>query len=205
MSTVTTADGKTSISSPYHPDWPSAARALSGRWGEGVWVFDSRDEERVRALARKIYDTDGSPDPGSTVSVRIDVDNVQGERGGQPARLYEFGRLIATRFGRDEEPRLADSVILIEGGFEDSAGSHNYISSALWTAPSSRSVTFPEPSLWPGGLRSSARTAQTARPCVPSARGSSLASLRSTPSSGEGLRSAAFCGGWVVVPTCRTR
>ncbi|MFF0095300.1 hypothetical protein ACFYSF_35960 [Streptomyces canus] len=59
--------------------------------------------------------------------MRIDVDNVQGERGGQPARLYEFGRLIATRFGRDEEPRLADGVILIEGGFERSAGSHNYI------------------------------------------------------------------------------
>lgn len=125
--TVTTADGKTSVSSPYHPDWPSEARALGGRWGGGVWVFDSRDEERVRALAREIYGTDGSPDPGGTVSVRIDVDNVQGERGGQPARLYEFGRLIATRFGRDEEPRLADGVILIEGGFEDSAGSHNYI------------------------------------------------------------------------------
>jgi hypothetical protein len=150
-----------------------------------VWVFDSRDEERVRALARDIYGTDGSPDPGGTVSVRIRVDDVQGERGGRPARLYCFGRLIATRFGRDEEPRLADGVILIEGGFENSAGSHNYIRSALWRAPSSRSATHPEPSPWTRALRSSARTARTTRPCVPSGSISSLASLRSTPSSAE--------------------
>jgi hypothetical protein len=125
--TVTTADGRTTVHSPYHPGWPSQARALGGRWSGGAWVFDSRDEERVRALAREVYGTDGSPDPGGTVSVRIQVCDVQGERGGHPARLYEFGRLIATRFGRDEEPRLADGVVLIEGGFGRSAGSHNYI------------------------------------------------------------------------------
>jgi hypothetical protein len=124
---ITTADGKTSVRSPYHPDWPSEARARGGRWSGGVWVFDSRDEERVRALAREIYGTDGSPDPGGTVSVRIAVGDAQGERGGQPARLYEFGRLIASRFGRDDEPRLADGVILIHGGFAGSAGSHSYI------------------------------------------------------------------------------
>jgi hypothetical protein len=126
--TVTTANGKTTVESPYHPDWPAQARTLGGRWSGGAWVFDSRDEGRVRELARDIYGTDGTPDAGGTVTVRIGVSDVRGDRGGRPATLYRYGRKIATRFGRDEEPRLGEGVVLISGGFAGSAGSHNYIS-----------------------------------------------------------------------------
>lgn len=125
--TITTADGKTSVQSPYHPDWPAEARKIGGDWRGGAWVFDSRDEERIRSLARSIYGTDGSPDPGGTVSVRISVTDARGDGGGRPASLYVAGRLIATRYDRDEQPRLADGVVLIKGGFEASAGSRNYI------------------------------------------------------------------------------
>ncbi|MER5973310.1 hypothetical protein ABT112_26890 [Streptomyces sp. NPDC002055] len=125
--TITTAGGKTTVRSPYDPNWPSSARALGGRWSGGVWVFDSRDEERVRELAREVYGTDGTPDAGGTVTVRISVEDVRGERGGRPATLFRHGRQIATRFGRDEKPRLGDGVVLISGGFQSSAGSHNYL------------------------------------------------------------------------------
>lgn len=129
MSTVTieTADGTTTVRSPYHPDWPGKAHALGGKFRQGVWVFDARDEDRIRALARSIYGTDGTPEPGGTVSVRVEVSDARGDRGGRPASLYVAGRLIATRFHRDEQPRLGDGVVLLAGGFTASAGSHNYI------------------------------------------------------------------------------
>uniref|UniRef100_UPI0004C0752A hypothetical protein n=1 Tax=Streptomyces capuensis TaxID=1464056 RepID=UPI0004C0752A len=90
-------------------------------------IFDSRDEERVRQLARDTFGTDGTPEPDGTVSVQISVPNVSGERGGHPATLWRYGRKIATRFARDEQPRLGEGVVLISGGFKNSAGSHNYI------------------------------------------------------------------------------
>ncbi|MFK0294791.1 hypothetical protein ACIQU6_30565 [Streptomyces sp. NPDC090442] len=126
--TITTENGKTCVESPYHPDWPSEARNLGGKWSGGVWVFDARDESRVRELAREVYGTDGTPDPGGNVTVRIPlVVDVRGPGNGRPATLYRYGRTIATRFGRDEEPRLGDGVILVEGGFTGSAGSRSYI------------------------------------------------------------------------------
>ena len=125
--TITTENGKTTVRAPYHPGWPKEARNLGGRWAGGAWVFDARDELRVRALADEVYGTDGGPGAEDTVTVRIPVGDVRGERGGQPATRYRYGRKSATRGGRDEERRLGDGVLLVSGGFEDSAGSHNYL------------------------------------------------------------------------------
>ncbi|MGW8558149.1 hypothetical protein [Streptomyces tubercidicus] len=125
--TITTDNGKTYVDSPYHPGWPEEARNLGGRWSGGVWSFDARDEERVKALARRIYGTDGTPDPAGTVTVRISVHDVRGEGDGRPVTLYLYGREIATRYERDGRPRLGPGVILVEGGFDSSAGSHKYI------------------------------------------------------------------------------
>lgn len=125
--TITTTGRKTTVRAPFHPDWPSQARKLGGRWTDGAWVFDSRDEVRVRDLARDVYGTDGTRDPAGTVTVRISVDDVRGDRGGHPAVLYQAGRKIAARYGRDEEVRLGEGVVLVSGGFLHSAGSHSYI------------------------------------------------------------------------------
>ena len=124
---ITVDGGKLTVRSPFHPDWPPAARDLGGDWRGGVWVFDARDKARVRELAREVYGSDGSPDPAGTVTVRIPVDDVSGERGGRPATLYRLGRLIASRYGRDDKPRLGEGVVLVSGGWLGSAGSHNYI------------------------------------------------------------------------------
>jgi DNA repair protein RadC len=50
-------DGKIAVSSPYNPRFPPRARELGGRWDAGrlMWLFDARDEERVRALCEEIY------------------------------------------------------------------------------------------------------------------------------------------------------
>ncbi|MFD8340580.1 helix-turn-helix domain-containing protein [Streptomyces solisilvae] len=126
--TITTSMGKTVVRSPFHPDWPGPARELGGRWSrsEGTWTFDSRDEERVRGLAREVYGTDGTPCPEGTVTVRIPVSDVGGESY-QPATLYRLGRNIATRYGRDDRPYLHNGVILVSGGFLPSGGSRQYV------------------------------------------------------------------------------
>jgi len=53
---ITTETNSTFLSSPYHPALPERARALGGKFDRSnkVWIFDARDEERVRELAREI-------------------------------------------------------------------------------------------------------------------------------------------------------
>ncbi|MFJ4418773.1 hypothetical protein [Streptomyces sp. NPDC088925] len=122
--TITTENGKTSVHSPYHPDWPSQARDLGGKWRGGAWVFDARDETRVRELARAVYGTDGSPDE-DTVTVRLPAPHLTGEAN-RPVAWWAFGREIAARFSRDERVRLGDGVVIVSGGFERGGGSVKY-------------------------------------------------------------------------------
>src|SRR5215471_16761676 len=54
-------DGRIAVSSPYHPHFPAKARSLGGVWDAArrVWLFDAADHERVRALCREVYGSDG--------------------------------------------------------------------------------------------------------------------------------------------------
>lgn len=63
---------------PYHPDFPNAARKIGGTYVEkvgrvGKWAFDAWDKQKVRTLLRKVYGTDGAPT--KTVTIRLDVTN----------------------------------------------------------------------------------------------------------------------------------
>jgi DNA repair protein RadC len=63
-------DGHIVVTSPYDSRSPLKARDLGGEWDavRRVWVFDAREDERVRALCRQIYGTDGTkpfPDPSA--------------------------------------------------------------------------------------------------------------------------------------------
>jgi DNA repair protein RadC len=60
-------EGRIAVSSPYHPNFPARARSLGGIWNAArrVWVFDSADNDRVRALCREIYGTDGQENSGT--------------------------------------------------------------------------------------------------------------------------------------------
>lgn len=123
---ITTKDGKTTLASPYHPDLPAAARKIGGKSQKNAagkhtaWEFDARDEARVRALATEIYGTDGST-AVELVTVRLDMDQLS-----EAPDCWFAGRRVARRPGRDDDVRLGDGVIVIEGGFAGSAGSVKY-------------------------------------------------------------------------------
>ena len=50
------------VGAPYHPNFPARARLLGGDWDalRHVWIFDAREDARVRSLCREIYGADGA-------------------------------------------------------------------------------------------------------------------------------------------------
>lgn len=123
---------KIRVHSPYHPQFPSAARALGGRWdAEGkTWVFDIRDIDRVRETLRGIYGTDGSAE-GATVTLHVNVNVLQRlamfdsalNQQLRSGSLFIAGREIARRPHRDAPVRLGEGVTIISGGFPATGGS----------------------------------------------------------------------------------
>jgi excisionase family DNA binding protein len=123
---VTTEGSKTTLASPYHPDLPADARKLGGRFDRATkhWEFDSRDEQRVRDLARQYYGTDGTEPDGDLVTVRVKLADYEGNKWDNTARFA--GREIARRPGRDSEVRFASNVVLISGHLHPGGGSTQY-------------------------------------------------------------------------------
>lgn len=111
-----------SVESHYHPDFPAAARKLGGRWNKSAWVFDSRDETRVRDLCIDIYGTDGTTGAGEMVTLRVSFFTrfTTTEK-----TMFVAGRQIARVFSRDGGALLGDGVVVTEGGFY-STGSRNH-------------------------------------------------------------------------------
>ncbi|KLU62304.1 hypothetical protein CEB3_c13480 [Peptococcaceae bacterium CEB3] len=114
---------KLTMQSPFHPDLPEKARALGGKFAqtEKVWVFDPRDEERVRELAREIYGTDGET-VVKTVAVRLHLDQFAFDED----KIWFGGRRVAVRMYRDSAVQLGEGVIILAGGFPRSGGSARY-------------------------------------------------------------------------------
>jgi hypothetical protein len=108
---------------PYHPEFPAAAKRLGGRWSaaQKSWSFDGRDEAKVRELVREIYGTDDSAE-ADLVTVRYTVTAHDAGR----AELYVCGRQVARRAGRDWVVKLGDGVVVVDGGFPSSGGSMKY-------------------------------------------------------------------------------
>lgn len=124
---IETTEGRTYLTSPYNPAIPGKAKAIGGRWdgARKAWHFDARDEDRVAALAREIYGTDGrTPADGDLVTARIKLADHEGSK---YDNYVEFaGRRIAERPGRDMPVRLAANVVLVEGTLPGSGGSMRY-------------------------------------------------------------------------------
>ena len=121
--TLTAADGGLEVRSPYHPDFPAAARALGGRWrpSRRTWVFDGRDELAVGGLLARLFGWSPAPS-GEVVTVRVALD--RDNAGGAEARLA--GRCIARRPGRDEAVVLGAGVVVVGGAFAPRAGSRQH-------------------------------------------------------------------------------
>jgi len=112
MVSIQERNGSLTVRAPYHPDFPSRAKRLTGRWNpaEQVWTFDPRTEPEVRELCTAIYGTDGTPT--ATVTVRaIAARQVAEFR--EPVTLY--GRVLARARGRDSGAKLGEGVVLVKG------------------------------------------------------------------------------------------
>lgn len=122
---ITTKGSKTTLRAPYHPGLGTPARNIGGtQTGGGTWVFDARDEDRVRDMVRDIFGTDGT-DNTETVNVRYDLSNALSGAFGRPRTQehWRFGVCVAKRWERDENVRLGKGVIILSGGFPGSGGS----------------------------------------------------------------------------------
>jgi len=115
---ITTENNKLVVRSPYHPDFVTGARKLNGKWNDVAWLFDTRDEQRVRSLMVKVYGTDGSPVETKDITVIVNAHT------NNP--YFDYGRMIVERRGRDASVKLGDGVVILEGDFPRSCGSMKY-------------------------------------------------------------------------------
>ena len=120
---IETVDGRVVVNSPYTREWPAVARNLGGRWqaDPGVWLFDPRDERKVRNALRETYGWAG--ESGATVDVRLTAENdIEVIRGG----VEVAGRTLARAFGRDGGARLGDGVVAISGHYGSGGSMNNW-------------------------------------------------------------------------------
>src|SRR5687767_1149952 len=109
-------DGKRAdLASPYHPNFPSKARAMGGKWNasQATWTFDVRDIERVRSACLEVYGVDPLAEPDESpelVTVRLALDTRY-----YGSELWMFGRELVNRPGRDNGVRLGAGVVIISG------------------------------------------------------------------------------------------
>ena len=120
-----TADGRISVAVPFSRGFNAAARSVSGRWDAPakVWTFDSRDRERLTEILYKFFGYVEHPSGElATVRVTLDRGTYEEERG----QVKFLGRVIASRWSRDEAVRLADGVVKVSGEFSQSGGSRSH-------------------------------------------------------------------------------
>lgn len=108
--------GKVHVEAPYHPEFPSRARQIGGKWNGKLWAFDPRDESRVRDLCVAIYGDDGSPQELVTVQIVIEDDALLAYAN-RTDTLWCCGRQVARVLGRDSGARLGEGVVVTEGRF----------------------------------------------------------------------------------------
>lgn len=120
---ITTSDGETRLQAPFNPDLPADAHNIGGDFDRPTkqWIFDARDEDRVRDLARRYFGTDGTTDAGDLVTVRVALASCSAGYSGQYAEFA--GRRIAERRYRDAPVKYATNVVLVAGSLRSSGGS----------------------------------------------------------------------------------
>ncbi len=116
---ITEDRGRIWVESPYHPDFVEGARRLSGKFNRmSGWSFDSRDATRVRDLLYRVFGTDGTPVPATDVMMEWGGDTT--------TELWDMGRQLLRRRGRDDDIELGEGVVVIEGDLPPTGGSRKY-------------------------------------------------------------------------------
>lgn len=106
------------VKSPYYPAWIEDARKLNGKFSDGIWKFDARDEERIKEICVEHYGEDGTPTEYVTLELDLDYYSI-----GRGSEDYFAGRQILKRFERDRPVKLGEGVVITVGGFYSSGGS----------------------------------------------------------------------------------
>lgn len=109
---ISITENRVKVVAPYHPDFPRPAKQLGGKWDSDskTWLFDPRDESRVRDLCRKVYGTDGAEATGDLVTLKITAKyNIGASKQG----IYLAGRCLASATGRDSGARLGSGVVVL--------------------------------------------------------------------------------------------
>jgi hypothetical protein len=109
------------VKSPYNSEFVATAKRYGGKWSGGQWVFDARDEERVRELCKKVYGSDGLTADLCTIRAKF---TANASVGGGPIEIA--GRTIARAHGRDSGARLGEGVVLLEGKFGSGGSMKNW-------------------------------------------------------------------------------
>lgn len=118
---IKAAGSEIRVSSSYSPAFVVGAKRLGGRWAAPNWVFDARDEQRVRELCIEIYGTDGAPTAICTLRVVYE----SGHHASADA-IRLGGREIARAYGRDSGAKLGAGVVLLAGGFGSGGSMKNW-------------------------------------------------------------------------------
>ena len=119
-------DGKIYVKSEYNKAFISKARYIQGKWESPYWVFPEDNREEVKEL---LIDTYGEADileddEQQKVTVEINLEVYKDAKGARNEyRLDNI--LLASRRSRDSYVKLADNVMVIQGGFKESGGSRN--------------------------------------------------------------------------------
>lgn len=111
------------LTAPYNPAANGSYKDLGARWDAGrkAWRFAARDIDMVRAALHRHFGYDDRP--VEVVDVRINASECFDENN----QAWVFGgRRIVHRPGRDEDVRLGEGVLLLEGRFPGSGGSMKY-------------------------------------------------------------------------------
>lgn len=124
------------VEADYNEMFRTAARKLGGKYGREGWVFDARDEERVRAELLRCYGDNGA---GITdyVDVRVSLpsgtagENVRKYMGGYTSSLTLFGRPVARAYGRDSGAEIGSGVVVESGDFDSGGSAKNWNTRAL--------------------------------------------------------------------------
>lgn len=119
---ITTTTESIAVQAPYHATFVARARDLGGKWRAPSWVFDVRDENRIRELCRECYGTDGLTADLCTLRIEWKQSSVVDKAG-----FVAAGRPVARAFGRDSGAKLDDGVVMLAGGFGSGGSVKNWV------------------------------------------------------------------------------
>lgn len=106
---VIKVNGKIKVTSPFHSELPSRARALGGKFDKSSkeWVFNEKAYDEVKVVYEEIYGEFDAPVEKVDVKIRL-KDSIAAEQ----KSIYICGVQIARAFDRDGGAKTSENCVL---------------------------------------------------------------------------------------------